>query len=444
MHKLPALGRVRAPHSRLTLGQAVVEFAIVLPILLLIMLFTIDFGRAFAAWVNLNNLVRIGANYAAQNPQAWQGTGIATFQSEYQQLMLNDAEGMNCTLPSTLPAPTFPAASPNTYDLGSPAQVDLTCKFSLLTPFIGAIIGDANQQISMSASAAFPIRSGSVNGIAVAPPGPPAASISLTKSANPTSFSSAGDVIQYSYLVTNTGTVDLSGDVTVTDNKATVTCPPGGLLAQATTTCTASYTVTSADVTAGAVTNTATAYENGYASNTSSVTVHKASSATASFYGTPAEAGYDPTTQLGPHSQWGGPGSTYVWVAWNYDVPISWTNTSTGASTCSWVFGSGTSPTTSTSCSPSPSIYTTAGAYTVTLTVNGSSTANYTVLATCQVPDFHGTDPSAAQATWNAAGFTTTVKITGNGSTVLTQDLSSGLLNPSGDGCGAQIKLGTK
>ena len=64
-----------------------------------------------------------------------------------------------------------------------------------------------------------------------------------------------GNVINYSYLVTNTGNVTLTGPVTVTDDKATVTCPRRrGLAPGATMTCTASYTITQADLDAGSVT----------------------------------------------------------------------------------------------------------------------------------------------------------------------------------------------
>ena len=68
-----------------------------------------------------------------------------------------------------------------------------------------------------------------------------------------------GDTIAYSFIVTNTGNVTLSA-VAVTDPTAgTVTCPPGALAPGASTTCTASYTLTEADVDAGHVANTATA-----------------------------------------------------------------------------------------------------------------------------------------------------------------------------------------
>jgi uncharacterized repeat protein (TIGR01451 family) len=77
----------------------------------------------------------------------------------------------------------------------------------------------------------------------------------------------AGDVIAYSYLVTNTGNVTLS-DVTVTDDKvvdANITCPVpstsnvvASLAPGATATCTASYSVLLTDMNAGSITNRGT------------------------------------------------------------------------------------------------------------------------------------------------------------------------------------------
>ena len=97
--------------------------------------------------------------------------------------------------------------------------------------------------------------------------------LSLVKTASPTSYDSVGDLISYSYLVTNTGNVSLAGPVTVADDKATVTCPAGGLAPQASMTCTASYTITQADLDSGSVTNTARASANGINSNEDSETV---------------------------------------------------------------------------------------------------------------------------------------------------------------------------
>ena len=57
----------------------------------------------------------------------------------------------------------------------------------------------------------------------------PSPELSLVKTATPTIYNSVGDVINYSYVVKNTGNVTLAGPVTMADDKATVTCPAGGL-----------------------------------------------------------------------------------------------------------------------------------------------------------------------------------------------------------------------
>lgn len=68
----------------------------------------------------------------------------------------------------------------------------------------------------------------------------------------------AGDRVSYGYVVTNTGSTTLTA-VGVNDAKATVTCPSSTLAAGAAETCTATYTVTQADVDNSPLVNTATA-----------------------------------------------------------------------------------------------------------------------------------------------------------------------------------------
>ena len=69
-------------------------------------------------------------------------------------------------------------------------------------------------------------------------------------------------MLHYSYLVTNTGNVTLSGPFTVTDDRSTdETCPATATLAPgASIICMATYTVTQADLDAGSVTNIASAH----------------------------------------------------------------------------------------------------------------------------------------------------------------------------------------
>ena len=101
------------------------------------------------------------------------------------------------------------------------------------------------------------------------------------KSATPSTYSTVGQSISYSYLVTNTGNVRLAGPVTVADNKATVTCPALSTVGNGdsfldpgeSVTCTASYTITQADLNNGSVTNVAKASAGGIDSNEDTETV---------------------------------------------------------------------------------------------------------------------------------------------------------------------------
>ena len=105
-------------------------------------------------------------------------------------------------------------------------------------------------------------------------------SLGLAKSVDPSTpaYGAAGNVLDYDYLVTNTGTTTVSS-IGVSDNLVNdVTCPDPSLAPGASETCTGSYTVTQADVDNGSVTNTATAsgtgpYANPVSSASSSVTV---------------------------------------------------------------------------------------------------------------------------------------------------------------------------
>jgi Flp pilus assembly protein TadG len=57
----------RAPRRwRLTAGQSAVEFAIIAPVLVTLLLVASDFSRLFFMSINLNNVARAGAQYGSQ------------------------------------------------------------------------------------------------------------------------------------------------------------------------------------------------------------------------------------------------------------------------------------------------------------------------------------------------------------------------------------------
>jgi len=88
-----------------------------------------------------------------------------------------------------------------------------------------------------------------------------APALTLVKSATESSYDAAGQIINYDYLLTNTGNVTLSA-VDVVDLHAGLSglsCPDSTLAPGASETCSATYSVTPADVSAGTIVNTATA-----------------------------------------------------------------------------------------------------------------------------------------------------------------------------------------
>jgi len=104
--------------------------------------------------------------------------------------------------------------------------------------------------------------------------------MTLAKSASITSYSASGTPVTYSFKITNTGNITLTS-VGVTDphvGLSAISCPSSTLVPLAFETCTAAYTTTAADVTAGSITNTATASGTPpsgsiVGSNTSTVTI---------------------------------------------------------------------------------------------------------------------------------------------------------------------------
>jgi hypothetical protein len=99
--------------------------------------------------------------------------------------------------------------------------------------------------------------------------------IALTVSADTSvPFDAVGQVINYTYLVKNTGTASYPGPVSIIDNRAAITCPgvntvgnfDDNLDVNEEITCTGTYTIAQADLDSGSVTNTTTATVSGSSS----------------------------------------------------------------------------------------------------------------------------------------------------------------------------------
>ena len=356
------------------LGQSLAEFALILPVLLLLTLVAIDFGRVYLGWVNLQNMARVAANFAANHPTSWV-LNDAEDKADYQAQILADARAINCSLPmvggvATAPDPTF---SPDT-NLGSSATVQLSCSFRVITPLISGIIGNGGT-VQVAASSTFPIKDGAFADGSGSTPTAPVANFT----GSPTTISDGGTV---AFTDTSTGG-PTSWSWTFGDGGTSTIQHPSHQYVLTDPNVSQTFTVVlTATNSIGSDTRTKAAY----------ITVSPA----------------PPTVDF-----------TASNTAPNRNQSITFTGTSTGTPTAvSWSFGDGQ---TSTAGLVVNHAYANAGTYTVSLTVTtstGSATrtrTNYITVSVgvCTVPSFIGTSTGSggatAQNTWNLAGFTTTM-----------------------------------
>ncbi len=99
-------------------------------------------------------------------------------------------------------------------------------------------------------------------------------SLTVKKSSTTTSVSAVGQVVPYSYLVTNTGNVTVTG-INVSDNNvdSAPVCPGTSLLPGGSMTCTAQHTATVGEIAAGSVNNTVTVTSNEAANATDHLSI---------------------------------------------------------------------------------------------------------------------------------------------------------------------------
>ena len=113
--------------------------------------------------------------------------------------------------------------------------------------------------------------------------------LTLSKAANPITYNKVGDVINYTYVITNTGNVTVTGTLSITDDKVSANCTQpvdGALSPNEQMSCTAAYSIAQADLDAGKVTNNASASNGTTTSGNETITVNKTGTG-----GTPPAAG---------------------------------------------------------------------------------------------------------------------------------------------------------
>lgn len=112
-------------------GQSAVEFALVLPILLLVVCGIIDFGWMFYNQLSVENACREGARYACVNSTA------VNFQDEVSNKVIeNIPDGLQSS--ASVTALFSDVAVPTAGDV----TVSVKAKMKTITPILGIIYGD--------------------------------------------------------------------------------------------------------------------------------------------------------------------------------------------------------------------------------------------------------------------------------------------------------------
>lgn len=159
------------------------------------------------------------------------------------------------------PLPDSDVSCPST-TLASGAQVDCTATYTPTQTDVdhGAISNSATA--TGTAPNGDPVTSNESTVSSSATPNP---ALTMTKTASPTTVSSPGDTIAYSFIVSNAGNVTVTGvgiaeeTFSGTGDLSDISCPLTILAPGQNTTCTSTYSVTQKDIDAGSVTNTAKA-----------------------------------------------------------------------------------------------------------------------------------------------------------------------------------------
>jgi PKD repeat protein len=406
-----------------------VEFALVFPVLLFLLLVAIDFGRVYLGWVNVQQMVRIAANDAADHASAWQVPDTAAKAAErnlYQKRIARDAKQINCALPNPIPDPVIAFGT----SLGAHVTVGIDCEFSVMTPIISSIVGGT---VLVSADTTFPIKEGVVaavpgGGAPIAPPpvakffGTPLSGWSpLTVVYTDTSTNAPTSWLwTFDDGIGGTGTGSLNDATSTARGPHTVQYTCTGAQGD---TCTFSVSLRVRNP-GGEDTVTKTGYV--------TVKVRPLTGPIAEFTGSPL-SGIEPVTTTFRFNDIRNGAVVYT----NYE----WDCKSDGTQLVS-------GPTKTTAVCT----YATSGSYDVTLQVTDNTGAKSVLRKNgyvnvqhqvCIVPNFFNTNSNQAQNRWSSAGFSTQVLFQNQGNyKIQYQSINGATVDPQPAGCASIITVG--
>lgn len=133
-------------HSFGERGQSLVEFALILPLLVLILMGVFDFGRAFFAYNAISNGAREGARYGIIHPDATDPS------PPYDDPDTIEGRAVAQTFILDMNELTITVDTSQGTERGDPLSVTMQYDFEALTPLISTIWGGGALSLESSAT----------------------------------------------------------------------------------------------------------------------------------------------------------------------------------------------------------------------------------------------------------------------------------------------------
>jgi PKD repeat protein len=174
-------------------GQALVELALILPLLLVLLLGAIDLGRAWQSQITVENAAREGAMEATFSPTSYQAgqpcdgpedeASGSTGNRVMCRIINETADSAVAVAPTDITVTCAVACAPGTVGAPNTVTVRVEGHFTLLTPLMSILTGDSDITLTGTATAtiAVPPTTGSLG----TPTPSPSPSLTPTPTPNP-------------------------------------------------------------------------------------------------------------------------------------------------------------------------------------------------------------------------------------------------------------------
>ncbi len=143
-------GHPAQPPARHERGQSLVEFAIMVPVLLILLMGVVDLGRAYYTYLALRDAAAEGANFGAVYPHCVSSADCPNPNNIVHRVRQSAPAGGLVNWSDAIISPVVPSPTP-----GQSLTVTVSFTYTIITPVANVIIG--SQTMPLTARSIFTI-----------------------------------------------------------------------------------------------------------------------------------------------------------------------------------------------------------------------------------------------------------------------------------------------